>query len=156
MNRKLLDLVITEERYLSVNVRTHPILPFRDDLNRAGFITSRELRRKKNGERVKVAGRLVLVHAPPTRSGIRVMFITLEDEYGLIDLVLFPLKQHFYAETVLSHMVCLSIGKVRKLGKHDVSVVIEEVKTIRDFYRLRGHTARRSRRSRRPPGPFQR
>jgi len=86
---------------------------------------------------VKVAGRLVLIHTPPTRSGIRVMFITIEDEYGLIDLVLFPLKQQLYAEKILSSLVCLSVGRVRKLGKRDVSVVIEEVKDVRDFYRAR-------------------
>ena len=137
MNRRLLDLALAEERYLSVNVRSHPILPFREDLKKAGFITSRGLRWKRNGEMVKVAGRLVLIHTPPTRSGIRVMFITIEDEYGLIDLVLFPLKQQLYAEKILSSLVCLSVGRVRKLGKRDVSVVIEEVKDVRDFYRAR-------------------
>lgn len=137
MNRRLLDLVLAEERYLSINVRSHPILPFREDLRKAGFITSRGLRWRRNGEMVKVAGRLVLIHTPPTRSGIRVMFITIEDEYGLIDLVLFPLKQQLYAEKILSSSVCLSVGRVRKLGKRDVSVIIEEVKDVKDFYRSR-------------------
>lgn len=134
MNRRLLDLVLAEERFLSVNVRCHPIFPFREDLNKAGFITSRELRYRRNGERVKVAGRLVLIHTPPTRSGVRVMFTTIEDEHGLIDLVLFPLKQQLYAEKILSNLLCLLTGRVRKLGRRDVSVVIEEVKDVREFY----------------------
>jgi error-prone DNA polymerase len=134
MDRRLLDLAWTEEIYLSVNVRSHPVVPFRKDLRKAGFITSKTLKWKQNGERVKVAGRLVLVHTPPTRSGARVMFITIEDECGLIDLVLFSLKQKLYAKKISSNLVSLFTGRVRKLGMSDVSVIIDLVNNMDEFY----------------------
>jgi error-prone DNA polymerase len=135
MNTKQLRLAQLEEKHLTVNVRSHPLRPFREDLNSKGFATSRGLRHKRDGTRVKVAGRLILVHTPPTRSGVRVMFITAEDEWGLIDLVLFPKQQELYARTVLSERICLFEGLVRRVGQGGVSVVIERVLCLEDFLR---------------------
>ena len=135
MDRKELSVAVTEEKYLEVNVRSHLILPFREDLRLQGFITSRQLPYQRTGDRVWVAGRLTLVHTPPTKSRIRVMFITLEDEFGLIDLVLLPEKQSLYARKLLSNLLCLCRGKVRRLGKGDVSLVVEELMDVKEFYR---------------------
>ena len=135
MDRKELSVAVTEEKYLEVNVKSHLILPFREDLRLQGFITSRQLPYQRTGDRVWVAGRLTLVHTPPTKTGIRVMFITLEDKFGLIDLVLLPEKQSLYAKKLLSNLLCLCRGKVRRLGKGDTSVMVEEVMDVKEFYR---------------------
>jgi len=84
-----------------------------------------------NGARVKVAGRVILVHTPPTRSGVRVMFITAEDEFGLIDMVLFPNEQRTFAKKVLSEPIAVFEGIVRKEGRRRVSLVIERVQDFR-------------------------
>jgi len=131
MDAKQLKLALIEEKYLTVNVRSHPLAPFREDLRKAGFVTSRELKRMPNGARVKVAGRVVLVHTPPTRSGVRVMFITAEDEYGLIDLVMFPTEQEKYAKEVLFEPIAVFQGIVRREGRRDVSLVIERIQHFR-------------------------
>jgi len=131
MDAKQLKLALIEEKYLTVNVRSHPLAPFREELRRAGFVTSRELRRMPNGARVKVAGRVILVHTPPTRSGVRVMFITAEDEYGLIDMVMFLGEQEKYSSTVLSEPLCIFEGKMQRTGKKDVSLLLECVEGFR-------------------------
>jgi len=127
MDTRQLKLALLEEKYLTVNVRSHPLAPFREELRRAGFVTSRELRRMPNGARVKVAGRVILVHTPPTRSGVRVMFITAEDEYGLIDMVMFPAEQRAFAKEVLLEPLCAFEVVVWKEGRRDVSIVIKRV-----------------------------
>jgi len=131
MDAKQLKLALIEEKYLTVNVRSHSLAPFREELRRAGFVTSRELRRMPNGARVKVAGRVILVHTPPTRSGVRVMFVTAEDEFGLIDMVLFPAEQEKHAKEVLSEPIVAFEGSVRREGRRNVSVVIERVQDFR-------------------------
>jgi len=128
MDARQLKLALIEEKYLTVNVRSHPLAPFRDELKKMGFVTSRELRRMPNGARVKVAGRVILVHTPPTRSGVRVMFITAEDEFGLIDMVMFPNEQKAFAKEVLSQPMAFFEGMVRKESKRHVSLIIERVK----------------------------
>jgi error-prone DNA polymerase len=78
---------------MSVFCTAHPLTPIRALMRRAGIITAADLRRTPSGRRVKVSGRVILVHTPPTRSGQRVMFVTLEDETGLMDVVIFPRVQ---------------------------------------------------------------
>jgi len=134
MRHDILQQALNEEEYLEVNIRCHIAQAFREDLERAGFITSRQLREKKNGDYVKIAGRVILVQMPPTRSGIRIMFITIEDEHGLIDMVMFPDEQKQYAKKVLENLIVLCEGEVRKLGKKDVSMIIKRVRSVTEFY----------------------
>jgi len=134
MRHDILQYALNEEERLEVNIRYHITEAFREDLEKAGFITSAQLREKKNGEYVRIAGRVALVQMPPTRSGIRIMFITIEDEHGLIDMVMFPDEQQHYAKKILENLVVLCEGTVRRLGIRDVSVVIKKVMSIQEFY----------------------
>jgi len=131
MHRRLLRSLLVEETTLELTTRWHIMTPFREDLERSGYITSRTLRCRSNGRMVKVAGKVVLIHTPPTRSGIRVMFVTLEDEFGLIDLAVFPKAQERYAKVILSSPILLVSGKVRRLGARDISLVVSEVQTLK-------------------------
>ena len=110
-------------------ITTHPVAPLRPGLKQDGFVTARELVHMKNNERVKVAGVLVMIHTPPTRSGRRVMFITLEDETGLIDLVAFENVQRRWARSFLLSEFLPIEGIVKKEGPYQnaVSVVIRRV-----------------------------
>lgn len=134
MDREIFGSILTEETILKLTTRWHIMAPFREDLKRSGYIPSRVLRCRSNGRLVKVAGKVVLIHTPPTKSGVRVMFVTLEDEFGLIDLTIFPKVQDRYAKVILSNSILLISGKVRRLGARDVSVVVSKVQTLEDFY----------------------
>ncbi len=136
MHRGLLRSLLTEEATLELTTRWHIISPCREDLERLGYVTSRALRCRSNGKVVKVAGKVVLIHTPPTRSGIRVMFVTLEDEFGLIDLAIFPKAQEKYAKVILSSPILLVSGRLRRLGTRDVSVVVSKVQTLKEFYKF--------------------
>jgi error-prone DNA polymerase len=67
----------------------HPISFLRDRLSKQGVIKSSQLEQRPDGEKILVAGLRVVLHTPPTRSGRRVVFITLEDEDGLADITVF-------------------------------------------------------------------
>lgn len=79
-----------EAASMSVFCKDHPLAVFRQRLAAAGIVRAGDLRRIRSNSRVRVTGVLVIVHTPPTRSGKRVMFITIEDETGIMDLVMFP------------------------------------------------------------------
>ena len=57
--------------------------------DKAAYSYSRNLRRMLSGAMDRVSGMVIIVHIPPTKSGKRVMFLTLEDETGLFDVVVF-------------------------------------------------------------------
>ena len=40
MDARQLKLALIEEKYLTVNVRSHPLAPFREELKRMGFVTA--------------------------------------------------------------------------------------------------------------------
>lgn len=134
MDKKALDLALTESDLLEVSGSIHILAPFREDLEKCGFITSATLKWKDDGSRIKTAGRVIIIHTPPTRSGKRVMFITLEDEEGLVDLTVFENVQAQYAKKIMANAVLLVEGVLNRSGLRGVSIVARRFRTIREFY----------------------
>lgn len=118
-----------EAASMTVSCSGHPLSVLRPALAAQGVVTVRDLRNIPSGRRIMVTGILVIVHTPPTRSGKRVMFITMEDETGLIDLVLFPKAQAHAARPILTGEVVTVEGILQRQGRRglSMSVVIERV-----------------------------
>src|SRR5581483_2740653 len=73
---------------LGLSVNDHPMRHLRPRMKRRGVITSRELFVTPHGKQVKVAGLVLSRQRPMTASGV--VFVTLEDETGMINLILTP------------------------------------------------------------------
>ncbi|MBX5477169.1 MAG: error-prone DNA polymerase, partial [Clostridia bacterium] len=82
------ERVVHEWQYLGIPLTAHPMAFWRDRLRRRGYLSSPEVARAAAGSRVKVAGLPVRPHRPPTRSGRIVVYVSLEDEWGLVDVVI--------------------------------------------------------------------
>jgi DNA polymerase III alpha subunit len=116
VDRKGLDLFLTESDLMQASASVHIMAPFREDLKKCGFVQSAALKWKPHGSLVKTAGRVIIIHTPPTRSGKRVMFLTLEDEEGLFDLTVFQDVQAPYAKKILASTVLLVEGVMNRFG----------------------------------------
>jgi len=116
---------------MSVSCHGHPLAVLRSRLADQGIVTARDLRRIPTNTRVRVTGLPVLVHTPPTKSGKRVMFITMEDETGLMDLVAFPKAQKDSARAIYTSQVLTLEGRLQRRGKRglSISVVVDKVIT---------------------------
>ena len=66
----------------------HPVALLRPHLASLGVVPTTEVGALPHGARVRVAGRVEVVQRPGTAKGIA--FASLEDERGLINLVLYP------------------------------------------------------------------
>jgi error-prone DNA polymerase len=67
----------------------------RPRLERLSVLRSKDLERAQNGERVRVAGLVVVRQRPPTAKGF--VFITMEDEDGLMNVIVRPdVYQRYY------------------------------------------------------------
>lgn len=127
------DLILTaykEAASMSVFCQGHPLAGLRARLAAHGVVTARDLRHIPSGSRVRVTGILVIVHTPPTRSGKRVMFITMEDETGLLDVVAFPKAQTRFARHILTSEVLTVEGRLQRQGKNGLSISIVMGKLI--------------------------
>lgn len=114
----LIEKIIWEYRILGTGVSGHLLSPFRDDLRRQGYRTTAEARHLPSGSKVKVAGLLVGPHRPPTKSGKTVVFMSLEDEFGIIDVTVFEKTYHRYGHLIFnpSSPVLGVSGKVDRRG----------------------------------------
>jgi DNA polymerase III alpha subunit len=78
-----------ERRILGVSVRQHALALFRPLLAREVDADSRGLA-DRVGRRVRIAGLLEAQRAAETRKGGTMLFLTMEDEFGLFEVTVFP------------------------------------------------------------------
>ncbi|WP_326843510.1 DNA polymerase III subunit alpha [Streptomyces sp. NBC_01558] len=92
-------------------------------LGELGVVTARRLRSARHGETVLVAGAKAATQTPPIRSGKRVIFSTLDDGTGLVDLAFFDDSHDACAHTVFHSWLLLVRGVVQRRGPRSLSVV---------------------------------
>lgn len=81
-----------------------------------GCVPAARLGAVRNGAEVWVAGAKVASQTPAIRSGQRIIFVTLDDPTGLIDVTLFERHQARAAHVVFHSWLLLVRGEVRKRG----------------------------------------
>ncbi|OEV06442.1 DNA polymerase III subunit alpha, partial [Streptomyces nanshensis] len=92
-------------------------------LRELGAHSARALRDARHGETVLVAGAKAATQTPPIRSGRRVIFCTLDDGTGLVDLAFFDDSHAACAHTVFHSWLLLVRGVVQRRGPRSLSVV---------------------------------
>ncbi len=78
-----------QEELLGISVVAHPLDLYRSQIEAAGAVTIMEAL-EKPGQTVRVAGLRQTSHRSRTAKGEMMMFITLEDLSGMLDVVVFP------------------------------------------------------------------
>ncbi|MYV46246.1 DNA polymerase III subunit alpha [Streptomyces sp. SID2888] len=108
---------------LSMDVSHNLMDDHRAFLDELGAVPARRLREARHGETVLVAGAKVATQTPPIRSGKRVIFTTLDDGTGLVDLAFFDDSHDACAHTVFHSWLLLVRGVVQRRGPRSLSVV---------------------------------
>jgi error-prone DNA polymerase len=101
---------------LGLSVSDHPMRHLRARMNERGVITSRELFFSRHGSEVKVAGLVLSRQRPMTASGV--VFMTLEDETGMINLILTPDKFDRSYHLAVHARLILARGKVERTPRN--------------------------------------
>jgi error-prone DNA polymerase len=100
---------------LGLSVDDHPMRHLRARMKKRGVVTSRELFYVEHGTDVNVAGLVLSRQRPMTASGV--VFITLEDETGMVNLILTPdVFDRSYPLAVSARLV-LARGKVERMPR---------------------------------------
>ncbi|MFC5172957.1 DNA polymerase III subunit alpha [Streptomyces mutomycini] len=108
---------------LSMDVSRHLMGDHHAFLEELGAVSAKRLREAGHGETVLVAGAKVATQTPPIRSGRRVVFTTLDDGTGLVDLAFFDDSHAACAHTVFHSWLLLVRGTVQRRGARSLSVV---------------------------------
>jgi len=101
---------------------------WRKQLKARGIYSSRDLKDVPSGTSVQVAGILLHPHRPPTRSGRITVFLSLEDEYGLIDVTVFEDVYMKYGSYIFGPQTgpLLVFGQLQRRGQ-GISVIAKQV-----------------------------
>lgn len=122
---------------LSMDVSRHLMDDHRAFLDELGVVSARRLRAARHGETVLVAGAKAATQTPPIRSGKRVVFTTLDDGTGLVDLAFFDDSHDACAHTVFHSWLLLVRGVVQRRGPRSLSVVGAAAWNLAELVELR-------------------
>ncbi|MFF3310299.1 DNA polymerase III subunit alpha [Streptomyces sp. NPDC002952] len=122
---------------LSMDTSRNLMDDHRQFLQELGVVTARRLRQARNGETVLVAGAKAATQTPPIRSGKRVIFSTLDDGTGLVDLAFFDDSHDTCAHTVFHSWLLLVRGVVQRRGSRGFSVVGAAAWNLADLLEVR-------------------
>ncbi|MFI1051655.1 DNA polymerase III subunit alpha [Streptomyces griseoruber] len=122
---------------LSMDASRHLMDDHRAFLDELGVVPARRLREARHGETVLVAGAKAATQTPPIRSGKRVIFTTLDDGTGLVDLAFFDDSHDACAHTVFHSWLLLVRGVVQRRGPRSLSVVGSAAWNLAELVELR-------------------
>ena len=124
------EQVVQDYAATSLSLKAHPLSFIREKLEQLHIQPTALLATLKNGALVKVAGLVLVRQRPGTAKGI--CFMTIEDESGFANLVIFPdLFAKFRKEVLLSKLIMVE-GRVQIEGE----VIHVIVKSCHDFSKL--------------------
>lgn len=138
--------VVEDYRASGLSLRAHPLAFLRDELRVRKMITCEELQTIKDGRLINLAAIVLVRQKPGSAKGV--MFITLEDETNVADLVVWTNVFETHRRIVLGSSMMGVRGQVQREGKvihviarrlDDLSPLLASVGTradVADIYRV--------------------
>jgi error-prone DNA polymerase len=126
--------VVEDCDHLGLTLRDHPVAFLREDFQRQRIVTCAEAMRARDGSWLTTAG-LVLVRQMPGRAK-GVMYITIEDETGIANLIVWPTVFEQRRRVILAASKLAVHGRIQREGEvvhliahrlHDLSRVLASV-----------------------------
>ena len=112
----LAERVEAELEILGIDVSQHVIGFYEGILRALGVVRARHLHRCRSGASVLVAGVKTSTQTPAVRSGQRIIFATLDDATGQMNLAFFESVQERCAARVFGSWLLLVRGRIRRPG----------------------------------------
>jgi error-prone DNA polymerase len=103
--------VVEDYRRLSLSLKAHPVAFMRARLDARSVRRSEALATLKSGDRVAVAGLVLVRQRPGTAQGV--IFMTLEDETGIANLIVWPKAFERLRAIVIGARFVVATGKLQ-------------------------------------------
>ena len=127
--------VVEDYRATQLSLRQHPLTFLRAELQRRGIKSCGDLKTMKDGDPVTVAGIILVRQRPGSAKGI--LFLTLEDETGIANGVLWKDRFEAHRRIVMSSAMVSITGHVQREGIV-IHVVTERVTALTPLLRQVG------------------
>ena len=103
--------VVEDYRATQLSLRAHPLHFLRGELTRRRIIRCSDLKGLKDGTLVEIAGLILVRQRPGSAKGV--VFVTLEDETGIANTILWPDRFEAQRRTVMSAAMLGVKGRVQ-------------------------------------------
>jgi error-prone DNA polymerase len=122
--------VVEDYSSVGLTLRQHPVAFLRDDLRSQRVMPCGDLLTSHDGQRVTVAGLVLVRQRPGTATGV--IFVTIEDETGIANLVVWSSLFDRQRRVVLSASMLKCRGRVQREGDviHVVGEQLEDLSSL--------------------------
>ena len=107
--------VVEDYRTTQLSLRAHPVSFLRDQLAAMNIVRCADLPSIRDGRNVEIAGVVLVRQRPGSARGV--LFITIEDETGIANGILWPDKFETYRRQVMSASMIAMRGQLQKEGE---------------------------------------
>jgi error-prone DNA polymerase len=107
--------VVEDYRSLQLSLRAHPLSFLRPQLDAMTITHCADLLSIRNGRNVEVAGIVLVRQRPGSAKGV--LFVTIEDETGIANGIIWPDRFEVYRRQVMSASMIAMRGRLQKEGE---------------------------------------
>ena len=122
--------VVEDYGHVGLTLRAHPVAFLRADLTRRRILTCTDATAKRDRALVRVAGLVLIRQRPGSANGV--MFITIEDESGIANIVVWPDLFERERRTILAASLLGVEGRIQREGEV-VHVVARRLGNLADL-----------------------
>ncbi len=127
----LCEQVVADYQTLRLSLKAHPMAFLRTSMASQGFVCATDLGEISNNRRLQLAGLVLVRQRPGSAKGV--CFITLEDETGVANLVVWPKVMTAFRKAVMTARLLHVTGRVQRDPVSGVThVVVEALKDRSD------------------------
>jgi error-prone DNA polymerase len=127
--------VVEDYRSVGLSLRDHPVSFLRATLNERRITRCAELAQRRDGSRLTVAGIVLVRQRPGSAQGV--LFVTIEDETGHANLIVWPSVFERRRRELLSATMLACRGKLQKEGDV-IHVIADEITDLSTLLRSVG------------------
>jgi len=128
--------VVEDYRTTQLSLRAQPISFLRDQLASMNIVRCADLPSLRDGRNVEVAGVVLVRQRPGSARGV--LFITIEDETGIANGILWPDKFEIYRRQVMASSMIAMRGRLQKEGEV-IHIICDRITDHDDMLRSIAH-----------------
>ena len=119
--------VIEDYTHMRLSLKAHPLFFLREGLAAARYMPSQALKTIRNNSKINLAGLVLVRQRPGSAKGV--IFATLEDEFGVANIIVWPPVFETHRKIILGARVLGVSGRVQKQGEviHIVADHLEDL-----------------------------
>lgn len=107
--------VVEDYRVTQLSLRAHPVRFLRGELDAMNVVRCADLPSIRDGRNIEVAGVILVRQRPGSAKGV--LFVTIEDETGIANGILWPNRFEIYRRQVMSASMIALRGRLQKEGE---------------------------------------